>query len=63
MESLRAELEQLNPTAILERGYAIAFDASGKILKDAGQAAPGDDITLRLARGRLAARVGKVMPE
>jgi len=63
MESLRAELEQLNPTAILARGYAIAFDASGKILKDAGQAAPGDDITLRLARGRLAARVGKVMPE
>ena len=63
MESLRAELEQLNPTAILARGYAIAFDTSGKILKDAGQAAPGDDITLRLARGRLAARVGKVMPE
>jgi exodeoxyribonuclease VII large subunit len=63
MESLRAELEQLSPMAILERGYAIAFDASGKILKDAGQAAPGDDITLRLARGRLAARVGKVMPE
>ncbi len=63
MESLRAELEQLNPMAILERGYAIAFDASGKILKDAARATPGDDITLRLSRGRLAARVGKVMPE
>jgi exodeoxyribonuclease VII large subunit len=63
MESLRAELEQLNPATILERGYAIAFDASGKILKDAAQSAPGDDITLRLARGRLAARVAKTLPE
>jgi len=57
MESLQAELEQLSPTAILDRGYAIAFDAAGKVLKDAANAAAGDEITLRLARGRLAARV------
>ena len=63
MESLRAELEQLSPMAILERGYAIVFDAAGKVLKDAAQASPGQEITLRLARGRLAAQVGKVMPE
>ena len=62
-ESLLAELEQLNPAAILERGYAIVFDAAGKVLKDAAQASPGQEITLRLARGRLAAQVGKVMPE
>ena len=63
IESLQAELEQLNPAAILERGYAIAFDAAGKVLKDAATVAPGEEISLRLARGRLAARVGKVMPE
>ena len=63
MESLRAELEQLNPTAILERGYAIVFDAAGKVLKDATQVAPGQEITLRLARGRLAAAVDRLLPE
>ena len=63
MESLRAELEQLNPAAILERGYAIVLDDAGKVLKDAAQVTPGQEITLRLARGRLAAQVAKVFPE
>ena len=63
LESLRAELEQLNPAAILERGYAIAFDAAGKVLKDAAHTAQGEPITLRLARGQLRARVDRVIPE
>ena len=63
MESLQAELEQLNPEAILERGYAIAFDAAGKVLKDAASVAAGEPITLRLARGRLAARVDRILPD
>jgi len=63
MESLRGELEQLNPTAILQRGYAIVFDAAGKVLKDAAHVAPGEEITLRLARGRLAAVARKILAE
>ncbi len=63
MESLRAELEQLNPATILERGYAIAFDATGKVLKDAANTAKGEPITLRLARGQLMAHVDQVKPE
>jgi len=63
MESLAAKLEQLNPAAILERGYAIAFDAAGNVLRDATQSGPRQEITVRLARGKLAGRVEKVMPD
>jgi exodeoxyribonuclease VII large subunit len=63
MQSLRAELEQLNPEAILKRGYAIAFNAAGAVLKDAAEVATGEPITLHLARGRIGARVEKVLPD
>ena len=34
-ERLQTALESLSPLAILDRGYALVFDAEGKILKDA----------------------------
>lgn len=57
MERLIAELEALSPLAILERGYALVFDASGKLVKDASAVKPGDEISARLARGRIVATV------
>ncbi|MBI3896519.1 MAG: exodeoxyribonuclease VII large subunit [Acidobacteria bacterium] len=62
-ESLAAQLQQLSPRRILERGYAIAFDASGKLLTEATQVSPGEEIALRLAQGRLTAVVRKIVPE
>lgn len=52
-----AEVEQLSPLRILDRGYAIATGEDGAILKDSAAAPPGSGIRVRLARGRLAARV------
>jgi exodeoxyribonuclease VII large subunit len=52
-------LQALSPLAILERGYALVFDASGKLLKDAAKVKPGDEISARLARGTLDATVKK----
>ena len=63
LESLTAQLQQLSPRRILERGYAIAFDAAGKVLTDAAKVSSGEEITLRLARGGLTAVVGKIVPE
>ena len=63
LNSLQAQLKQLSPRRVLERGYAIAFDSAGSVLKDAVQVSPDEEITLRLARGRLAAQVKKVDPE
>jgi exodeoxyribonuclease VII large subunit len=50
-------LQALSPLAILDRGYALVFDASGKLLKDARDAEKGAEITARLARGELQAIV------
>lgn len=63
LEALAAELEHLNPAAVLERGYAMVWDRAGKVLRDAAQTSTGEEITVRLARGRLAAVVHKTIPE
>jgi len=63
LEQLARQIEALSPIAILDRGYALVFDASGQLLKDAATVRPGDDISARLARGTLRATVkGKENP-
>jgi len=57
LERIGAALEALSPVAILERGYALVFDAEGKLVKDPGQVRAGDAIVARLAKGRVRARV------
>jgi exodeoxyribonuclease VII large subunit len=47
----------LSPVAILERGYALVFDASGNLLKDPNQVEPGQEISARLSRGEIQATV------
>jgi exodeoxyribonuclease VII large subunit len=59
VERLTTGLESLSPLAVLERGYALVFDASGKLLKDANGTEVGQEISARLARGEIAARVTK----
>jgi exodeoxyribonuclease VII large subunit len=55
-----AALEALSPVAILNRGYALVFDGNGQLVKDAARLNPGDDVTARLARGSVRARVNSV---
>jgi exodeoxyribonuclease VII large subunit len=50
-------LETLSPLAILQRGYALVFDESGKLVKDAGKVKAGEEISARLARGEIRATV------
>jgi exodeoxyribonuclease VII large subunit len=52
-----ARLEALSPVAILNRGYALVFDAQGRLVKDAARLEAGDELSARLARGRVRARV------
>jgi exodeoxyribonuclease VII large subunit len=59
MERLTTALESLSPLAILERGYALVFDSSGKLLKDAAGVQAGDEISARFARGEIHATVTK----
>jgi exodeoxyribonuclease VII large subunit len=58
-ERLTTALESLSPLAVLDRGYALVFNSSGKLLKDAGATDVGQDISARLSRGEIVARVTK----
>jgi exodeoxyribonuclease VII large subunit len=53
LQRLSLQLEERSPLKVLERGYAIATDAAGNVLRDAGQVAVGDSVSIRLHRGRL----------
>ena len=55
-----ASLDALSPLGVLQRGYAIAQDASGKLVSDAATMKPGDEVTLRLAKGRLGTRIERI---
>ncbi|MBI4461906.1 MAG: exodeoxyribonuclease VII large subunit [Acidobacteria bacterium] len=59
LEVLAGQLAQLSPLAILERGYAIVFDAEGKVISHAAAVQVGEAIDVRLHRGRLQAEVKK----
>ncbi len=52
-----ASLDALSPLAVLQRGYALAQDGTGALVRDAGAVSVGDKINLRLANGRLRCRV------
>jgi exodeoxyribonuclease VII large subunit len=52
-----ASLDALSPLGVLQRGYAIAQDASGKLLRDAASVTKGDSVSVRLAKGKLYTRV------
>jgi len=56
-------LQDLSPLKVLGRGYALAqHGATGRVLRDSGQVQAGDELDLRLWRGRLRAQVKKVWP-
>jgi exodeoxyribonuclease VII large subunit len=53
-------LTHLDPDAVLQRGYALALDASGVPVTDAARLRVGDRLLLRLARGEVDTRVERV---
>jgi len=55
-----ASLDALSPLAVLQRGYAIAQDVAGKPLRDTASVNPGDAVSVRLAKGRLATRIERI---
>ena len=57
LQTLAGRAEALSPVAILERGYALVFDVSGQLVRDAKQVKAGDEIRARLAQGEIAATV------
>ncbi|HET6577591.1 MAG TPA: exodeoxyribonuclease VII large subunit, partial [Gemmatimonadales bacterium] len=54
---LAAQLDALSPLRVLQRGYAVATDPDGRVLKHRAEFAPGTPFTLRVADGSIPARV------
>ena len=57
LEALAAHLQHLAPQAVLARGYAIARDERGRVLRNAASVPEGSAVSVQLADGRLDTRV------
>ncbi len=56
-QSLARQLDNLSPLTVLSRGYALVFDADGRLVKRAADLSAGELLTLRLAEGSVRSRV------
>ncbi len=64
LEYCRSHLDQLNPLAILKRGYAVAtLLPQETVIRDAAQAPAGAAVRVRVAKGRLDCEVTEVSSE
>ena len=57
LERCAVQLDALSPLKVLGRGYAVAQDPAGKVLKSVTQLTPGTAFTLRVADGGVGAKV------
>jgi len=56
-DRLAAQLDALSPLKVLGRGYAVARDGSGRVLKRRGDFVSGEVFDLRVIDGEIQARV------
>ena len=61
LNSLANSLNQLNPHAVLARGYALAIGPDGRAIRDAGTLAPGDTLSINFAHGAATTTVNRVV--
>jgi exodeoxyribonuclease VII large subunit len=52
-----AALDAMSPLRVLERGYAIAHDAQGHVVREASALSINDALRLRLWKGAVNCRV------
>ena len=56
-ERLMLQLDERSPLRVLERGYSIVYDAAGNVVRAARDVTVGDEVSVRLSRGRLFAEI------
>ncbi|MEK6287418.1 MAG: exodeoxyribonuclease VII large subunit [Acidobacteriota bacterium] len=47
------KLDSLSPLGVLARGYAIAFDSQGRVIKRAGEVSSGEKVRVRVSEGEM----------
>ena len=63
LSAMAASLDAMSPLRVLGRGYAMVADEQGRVLRRAGDAAVGDQVSNRLADGTLYCRVERIVLE
>ena len=58
--AIDSHLKHLNPALVLERGYSIATDAAGAVVRDAAQLSGGDELKVTFARGSAETQVKSI---
>jgi len=61
LKSLASGLKQLDPSAVLARGYALAIGPNGRAVRDAAELAPGNPLRISFARGSATATINQVV--
>nr|WP_265947876.1 exodeoxyribonuclease VII large subunit [Dechloromonas sp. A34] len=61
LNALSSGLKQLDPDAVLARGYALAIGPDGRVVRDAATLTAGDTLKLDFARGSAQATVNQVV--
>ncbi len=62
LETLATQMEASNPFNVLQRGYALVSDSSGKLVRAAEDLRLGDSVRLRFAKGMAEATVHTISP-
>lgn len=57
LQRLAANLQHLNPEAVLERGFSMVRTGKGSIVRSSSELSPNEDISITFAHGSAAARV------
>lgn len=60
LKTAEAMLSSLNPEAVLKRGYSIAYKTEGHALKDTKETKVGENVFVKLYKGKLSSRVEKI---
>jgi len=60
LQRLAGKLESLSPLDVLSRGYSLAQDRRGRVVRSSKQLTQGDSVMLRFAKGQAEATIDKV---
>jgi exodeoxyribonuclease VII large subunit len=63
LDALERQLVTLSPLGVLNRGYALVYDESGALVRDAAATRSNQRLTTRLAHGSIESRVIKAITE
>lgn len=64
LDTLTASLESLSPLGVLGRGYSLTHRlADGRLVRDARDLSPGDQLRTRFAHGEAVSRVEQIEPD